>query len=110
MLKIGLGSPQYGLFTAPSTISGFAATVPLPQLAYVIGQIRPIAEAKGRDPDALRAVIRVNPVVTAEAAPSDAVPRRGMAVQVSDYLLATHAAGATRSSSTGRRPRGARKS
>lgn len=27
MLKIGLGSPQYGLFTDPATISGFAATV-----------------------------------------------------------------------------------
>ena len=27
MLKIGLGSPQYGLFTDPSTISGFATAV-----------------------------------------------------------------------------------
>jgi len=64
------------------------------RLAYVIGQIRQNAEAAGRDPDALRTVVRVNPVVTAEAAPSDAVPHRGTVVQVSDYLLAAHAAGA----------------
>ena len=68
--------------------------LPLPQLAYVIGQIRQIAEANGRDPDALRTVIRVNPMVTADAAPSDAVPHQGTVVQVSDYLLAAHAAGA----------------
>jgi membrane-bound ClpP family serine protease len=68
--------------------------LPVPQLAYVISQIRQIAEANGRDPDALRTVVRVNPVVTAEAAPSDAVPHRGTVVQVSDYLLAAHAAGA----------------
>ncbi|MFJ9380447.1 hypothetical protein [Streptomyces sp. NPDC101455] len=36
----------------------------------------------------------MNPVVIAEAAPSDAVPHRGTVVQVSDYLLAAHAAGA----------------
>ncbi|MGW3413046.1 TIGR03619 family F420-dependent LLM class oxidoreductase [Streptomyces sp. NPDC000888] len=68
--------------------------LPIPQLAYVIGQIRQIAESAGRDPDALRTVVRVNPVVTAEAAPNDAVPHRGTVVQVSDYLLAAHAAGA----------------
>ncbi|WSU55795.1 hypothetical protein OG254_01760 [Streptomyces sp. NBC_01092] len=68
--------------------------LPVPQLAYVIGQIRQIAEANGRDPEALRTVVRVNPVVTPEAAPSDAVPHRGTVEQVSDYLLAAHAAGA----------------
>ena len=68
--------------------------LPVPQLAYVISQIRQIAEAAGRDPDALRTVVRVNPAVTAEDAPSDAVPHRGTVVQVSDYLLAAHAAGA----------------
>lgn len=36
----------------------------------------------------------MNPVVTAEDAPSEAVPHRGTLVQVSDYLLAAHAAGA----------------
>jgi probable F420-dependent oxidoreductase len=68
--------------------------LPVPQLAYVISQIRQIAESNGRDPDALRTVVRVNPVVTAEDAPSEAVPHRGTVVQVSDYLLAAHAAGA----------------
>ncbi|MFE4309714.1 TIGR03619 family F420-dependent LLM class oxidoreductase [Streptomyces sp. NPDC056891] len=70
------------------------AAMPVPQLAHVIGQIRQIAEANGRDPEALRTVVRVNPAVTSEAAPSDAVPHRGTVVQVSDYLLAAHAAGA----------------
>ncbi|MGW7541580.1 TIGR03619 family F420-dependent LLM class oxidoreductase [Streptomyces sp. NPDC054770] len=68
--------------------------LPVPQLAHVISRIRQIAEDNGRDPDTLRTVVRVNPVVTAEAAPSDAVPHRGTVVQVSDYLLAAHAAGA----------------
>ena len=68
--------------------------LPVPQLAYLISQIRQIAEANGRDPDALRTVVRVNPMVTAEAAPTDAVPHLGTAVQISDYLLAAHAAGA----------------
>lgn len=68
--------------------------LPVPQLAYVISQIRQIAGANGRDPDALRTVVRVNPVVTAEDAPGDAVPHRGTVVQVADYLLAAHAAGA----------------
>jgi probable F420-dependent oxidoreductase len=68
--------------------------LPVPQLAYVISQIRQIAEANGRDPDALRTVVRVNPTVTAEAVPSDDVPSRGTVVQVADYLLAAHAAGA----------------
>ncbi|MFF3842609.1 TIGR03619 family F420-dependent LLM class oxidoreductase [Streptomyces sp. NPDC001930] len=70
------------------------AAMPVPQLAYVIGRIRQIAEANGRDPDALRTVVRVNPAVTSEAAPSDAVPHRGTVAQVSDYLLAAHEAGA----------------
>ncbi|MFC8515035.1 TIGR03619 family F420-dependent LLM class oxidoreductase [Streptomyces sp. NPDC057257] len=68
--------------------------LPVPQLAYVISEIRRIAEANGRDPEALRTVVRVNPVVTAEAAPSDAVPHRGTVEQVADHLLAAHAAGA----------------
>ncbi|MEU6194858.1 TIGR03619 family F420-dependent LLM class oxidoreductase [Streptomyces sp. NPDC047061] len=68
--------------------------LPIPQLAHVISRLRQIAEANGRDPDALRTVVRVNPVVTAEAAPGDAVPHRGTVLQVSDYLLAAHAAGA----------------
>ncbi|WP_328941377.1 TIGR03619 family F420-dependent LLM class oxidoreductase [Streptomyces sp. NBC_00250] len=70
------------------------AALPVPQLAHIVGQIRKIAEANGRDPEALRTVVRVNPVVTAEAAPSETVPRRGTVSQVSDYLLAAHAAGA----------------
>ena len=68
--------------------------LPVPQLAYVISEIRKIAEANGRDPDAMRTVIRVNPKVTLEAAPNDEVPRRGTVLQVVDYLLAAHAAGA----------------
>lgn len=68
--------------------------LPVPQLAYVISQIRQFAEAARRDPDSLRTVVRVNPTVTAGAAPDDAVPHRGTVVQVSDHLLAAHAAGA----------------
>ncbi|WP_328356131.1 TIGR03619 family F420-dependent LLM class oxidoreductase [Streptomyces sp. NBC_00445] len=68
--------------------------LPVPQLAYVVSEIRQSAEANGRDPDAMRIVVRVNPKVTVDAAPSDDVPGRGTVVQVADYLLAAHEAGA----------------
>ncbi|MEV0226216.1 hypothetical protein [Streptomyces sp. NPDC050704] len=65
----------------------------MPQLAYVVSQIRQSAEANGRDPNAMRIVVRVHPKVTVDATPSDDVPGRGTVVQVADYLLAAHEAG-----------------
>ncbi|MFJ5136155.1 hypothetical protein [Streptomyces sp. NPDC088707] len=67
---------------------------PVVTLAHVIGRIRQIAEANGRDSETLRTVVRVNRTVTSDAAPGDAVPHRGTVAQVADYLLAAHAAGA----------------
>jgi probable F420-dependent oxidoreductase len=71
-----------------------AVALPVPQLAYFIGEIRRSTEANGRDPEAMRTVVRVNPEVTAEAAPDGGVPGRGTVKQVAHYLLAAHAAGA----------------
>ncbi|MFJ8398839.1 TIGR03619 family F420-dependent LLM class oxidoreductase [Streptomyces microflavus] len=68
--------------------------LPVPQLSYVIAQIRQSAETHGRDPQALRMVIRVNPLVQAEEAHTDQVPGRGTVRQLADYLLAAHTAGA----------------
>ncbi|MBN6056991.1 TIGR03619 family F420-dependent LLM class oxidoreductase, partial [Nonomuraea sp. RK-328] len=45
------------------------------------------AERAGRDPSALRMVVRVNPVVTDAPAPADRVPRAGTVRQLADYLL-----------------------
>ncbi|MFF4815031.1 hypothetical protein ACFY2K_10640 [Kitasatospora sp. NPDC001309] len=40
----------------------------------------------GRDPGALRLVLRVNPVVTAGPAPEGDVPQRGTVAQIAHYL------------------------
>ncbi|MFF6908352.1 TIGR03619 family F420-dependent LLM class oxidoreductase [Streptomyces sp. NPDC012389] len=68
--------------------------LPAPQLSYVVGQIRHSAETHGRDPEALRIVVRVNPQVEKDRAPDDQVPGRGTVRQLADYLLTTHEAGA----------------
>ncbi|MEU0360438.1 TIGR03619 family F420-dependent LLM class oxidoreductase [Streptomyces cyaneofuscatus] len=68
--------------------------LPLPMLSQVVAGIRGSAEAHGRDPEAMRVVVRVNPEVGDEPAPEEYVPARGTVRQVADYLLAAHDAGA----------------
>ncbi|MGA4545113.1 TIGR03619 family F420-dependent LLM class oxidoreductase [Uniformispora flossi] len=60
--------------------------LPVPALRQVRDDIRGHAAAAGRDPEALRFVVRVNPVLTATAAPADQVPHRGTVEQVAAYL------------------------
>lgn len=48
--------------------------------------VRRHAERAGRDPDALRIVLRVNPVVTEAPVPSERVPRQGTLDQLADYF------------------------
>ncbi|MFF5207085.1 TIGR03619 family F420-dependent LLM class oxidoreductase [Streptosporangium sp. NPDC000396] len=69
-----------------------AAAMPLPRLADMWKTIRESAERSGRDPDEVRVIVRVNPVVVdspAEAAP----PGRGTVEQIAGQLRATAEAG-----------------
>ncbi|MFJ2193313.1 TIGR03619 family F420-dependent LLM class oxidoreductase [Kitasatospora sp. NPDC087861] len=63
-----------------------AVGLPVPALAQMWRAVRQHATDAGRDPDALRLVLRVNPAITAEPAPEDLVPRRGTVHQIADYL------------------------
>ncbi|WP_105969981.1 TIGR03619 family F420-dependent LLM class oxidoreductase [Streptomyces geranii] len=71
-----------------------AAGLPLPALAAMWNTVRIAAEAAGRDADALRMVLRVNPRLTQDKTPPELVPNAGTIDQVADYLLATADAGA----------------
>ncbi|MER7502223.1 TIGR03619 family F420-dependent LLM class oxidoreductase [Nonomuraea pusilla] len=67
------------------------ATLPIPMLTSMWDTVRESAERAGRDPDALRMVLRANPeIVTRGAAP----PRSGTVAQIGDHLLAAAEAGA----------------
>lgn len=63
-----------------------AGGLPLPLLTQMWRAVLQRAEAAGRDPQALRLVVRVNPVLTAEPAPEAEVPRRGTVGQLVGYL------------------------
>ncbi|MGW2048102.1 TIGR03619 family F420-dependent LLM class oxidoreductase [Streptomyces sp. NPDC001858] len=71
-----------------------AVGMPVPYLTAMWNTIRQTAEAAGRDADALRMVLRVNPTVTAEEAPPEEAPTRGTVAQITDYLLGAAEAGA----------------
>ena len=63
-----------------------AGGAPLPMLRGAWQAVRGHAERAGRDPGALRLVLRVNPVITGEPAAPERVPGRGTLDQVADYL------------------------
>ncbi|MFJ9519882.1 TIGR03619 family F420-dependent LLM class oxidoreductase [Kitasatospora sp. NPDC101801] len=63
-----------------------AGPLPVPPVARMWRTVRQHAEEAGRDPDALRLVLRVNPEITAEPVPDDQVPRRGTLDQLVDHL------------------------
>ena len=67
------------------------ATLPIPVLTSMWAVIRQAAEDAGRDPDALRMILRANPVITAEAGGSP--PRSGTVAQIAGYLNETARAG-----------------
>ncbi|GAA1936527.1 TIGR03619 family F420-dependent LLM class oxidoreductase [Kitasatospora viridis] len=62
------------------------AGLPVPVLRQMWRTVRQHAEQAGRDPEALRLVVRVNPVLTAEPAPESQVPQRGSFGQLVGYL------------------------
>jgi probable F420-dependent oxidoreductase len=67
------------------------AGVPLPLLSELWASVRRAAEDAGRDPDALRMVLRINPRVTERPADADSVPLTGTIEQLAEYARATGA-------------------
>ncbi|GLW07659.1 LLM class F420-dependent oxidoreductase [Microtetraspora sp. NBRC 13810] len=67
--------------------------MPLPRLTALWDVAVRAAEAAGRDPAALRRVLRVNPHLTGEQAAADRVPDTGTLDQVVGYALDAAAAG-----------------
>ncbi|MCK2221787.1 TIGR03619 family F420-dependent LLM class oxidoreductase [Actinomadura sp. ATCC 31491] len=65
------------------------AALPLPALTAMWATVRESAERAGRDPDALRMVLRSNPVVTPDGTP----PRGGTVAGICGYLAAAAEAG-----------------
>ncbi|MFE6871255.1 TIGR03619 family F420-dependent LLM class oxidoreductase [Kitasatospora sp. NPDC057692] len=63
--------------------------LPLPALSGIRDQLHRAARAAGRDPLALRLILRVNPVITATPAPAEQVPQRGTIGQLADYFTGT---------------------
>ncbi|GGM68449.1 LLM class F420-dependent oxidoreductase [Lentzea pudingi] len=62
-----------------------AVGLPLPALTATIASIRKQAGSYGRDPDALRFPLRINPHVTTEKADPAHVPHTGTVGQLADY-------------------------
>jgi probable F420-dependent oxidoreductase len=72
-----------------------AVALPIPALTQAWQVVRDSADAAGRDPDALRLVVRVNPVLTATGTTSTATStERGTVGQLVGYLRAAAEAGA----------------
>ncbi len=65
-----------------------AFAVPLPLLAQDWGTVTEHAAKAGREGAALRLVLRVNPVFSADPVPEEQVPGRGTVRQLADYLSA----------------------
>ncbi|MEV4393682.1 TIGR03619 family F420-dependent LLM class oxidoreductase [Nonomuraea sp. NPDC049607] len=65
------------------------AALPIPALLAMWKTVRKSAEQAGRDPDALRMILRSNPVVTADGTP----PRSGTVAEISAYLSQAAEAG-----------------
>ncbi|MEZ0091731.1 TIGR03619 family F420-dependent LLM class oxidoreductase [Streptacidiphilus sp. EB129] len=70
-----------------------AVGVPLPVLGTMWQGARRAAEEAGRDPEALRGVLRLNPHVTRDPAPAEAVPTNGTVAQIAGYVHAAEALG-----------------
>ncbi|WP_431903212.1 TIGR03619 family F420-dependent LLM class oxidoreductase [Nonomuraea sp. bgisy101] len=68
--------------------------LPQPYLELLWGTARQAAERAGRDPSALRMVIRLNPMIVDESADPAHVPHAGTVSQIIEYLFALSAAGA----------------
>ncbi|SDG52235.1 probable F420-dependent oxidoreductase, Rv2161c family [Sinosporangium album] len=62
------------------------ATLPVPKLTAMWDVVRHSAEEADRDPDALRIVLRANPLVTETPAAPESVPHEGTVSQIVDYL------------------------
>ncbi|GAB3909038.1 TIGR03619 family F420-dependent LLM class oxidoreductase [Microbispora bryophytorum] len=71
-----------------------SAAMPMAYLTSLWDLALEAASRAGRDPSALRMVVRVNPEITDSPAPADQVPHAGTVRQVADYLLTLAAAGA----------------
>jgi probable F420-dependent oxidoreductase len=67
--------------------------MPVPLLTRAWNTIGDVAEAAGRDPKALRMVVRLNPEFTQAPAPAEAVPRTGTLEQFIGYVRAAADAG-----------------
>ncbi|WP_380280627.1 TIGR03619 family F420-dependent LLM class oxidoreductase [Kitasatospora purpeofusca] len=62
--------------------------LPVPALRGIRELLHNAARAAGRDPLALRLILRANPVITAAPAPAEQVPQRGTIGQITDYFAA----------------------
>lgn len=71
-----------------------SAALPVPALRTMWGMALRAADRAGRDPSALRMVMRVNPTIVDKPAPPDQVPYAGTVDQVVEYLHAAAEAGA----------------
>ncbi|MER5354835.1 TIGR03619 family F420-dependent LLM class oxidoreductase [Kitasatospora sp. NPDC002551] len=60
--------------------------LPVPALHGIRDRLHGAARAAGRDPRALRLILRANPVITATPVPAEQVPRRGTIGQIADYF------------------------
>ncbi|MEW9533199.1 TIGR03619 family F420-dependent LLM class oxidoreductase [Microbispora sp. NPDC049125] len=69
------------------------ASLPIPALTSMWAAVRRAAGEAGRDPDALRVVLRCNPVITGEPVDGSRVPRAGTVAQIAGYLAAAADAG-----------------
>ncbi|MBF8187961.1 TIGR03619 family F420-dependent LLM class oxidoreductase [Nonomuraea sp. K274] len=65
------------------------ATLPIPMLTSMWRTVRESAEKAGRDPGALRMILRANPIVTDHGEP----PRSGTVAELSAYLVTAAEAG-----------------
>ncbi|MCW2943871.1 MAG: Hydride transferase 1 [Actinoallomurus sp.] len=71
-----------------------ASGVALPLLTQLWHRVRRAAEGSGRDPGALRMIVRINAMITEKPADAERVPREGTIDQVAEYSLAAADAGA----------------
>ncbi|GII91178.1 TIGR03619 family F420-dependent LLM class oxidoreductase [Sinosporangium siamense] len=69
------------------------AAMPLPALTAMWDTVRQSAEEAGRDPDALRMVMRCNPAITETPSRPEALPPAGTVTQLTDYLRSAADAG-----------------
>ncbi|MEU8108542.1 TIGR03619 family F420-dependent LLM class oxidoreductase [Nonomuraea muscovyensis] len=70
------------------------AAMPAPYLKHLWDTALRSAEKAGRDPAALRMVIRINPRITRDPVPAGEVPRAGTVAQIAGHLDALAEAGA----------------